>query len=177
MRLNALLMCREQPALRMLAAALEELGIEQEICLSAPEAMERLAKGSYSTLVLDFDLPAASQVARMARLAPAQRRPVCLGDGLVRLDQRSEPRNLRDGALELVGEPVKEVKRPPRRWRVRGGPAAAARPARSACAAWSRSSRPNFLTRYHWLSKVSIPNLTPRIEIVMSALATYPLDA
>jgi CheY-like chemotaxis protein len=76
MRLNALLMCREQPALRMLAAALEELGIEQEICLSAPEAMERLAKGSYSTLVLDFDLPAASQVARMARLAPAQRRPV-----------------------------------------------------------------------------------------------------
>jgi hypothetical protein len=76
MRLNALLMCREQQSLRALAAALDELAIEQEVCLSAPQAMELLMQGHYSALVLDFDLPAAAQVARVARMAPAQRRPV-----------------------------------------------------------------------------------------------------
>lgn len=76
MRLNALLMCRNQDALRTLAAALDELGIEQQVCLSAPEAMELLMKQHYSALVLDFDLPAAVQVARTARMAPALRRPV-----------------------------------------------------------------------------------------------------
>jgi CheY-like chemotaxis protein len=76
MRLNALLMCRDQESLRVLAAALNELAIEQEACLSAPEAMELLVQEHYSALVLDFDLPAAAQVARMARMAPPQRRPV-----------------------------------------------------------------------------------------------------
>ncbi|HVO80465.1 MAG TPA: PilZ domain-containing protein [Terriglobales bacterium] len=76
MRLNALLMCRDQHSLRVLAAALEELDIEQEICLSAPEAMELLMQGHYSLVVIDFDLPAAAQVARIARMAPPQRRPV-----------------------------------------------------------------------------------------------------
>lgn len=76
MRLNALLMCRDHESLRVLAAALGELGIEQEVCLSSPEAMELLMKEQYSALVLDFDLPAAAQVARVARMAPAQRRPV-----------------------------------------------------------------------------------------------------
>jgi hypothetical protein len=76
MRLSALLMCRDQESLRVLAAALDELAIEQEICLSAPAAMELLMKGHYSALVLDFDLPAAAQVARTARMAPAQHRPV-----------------------------------------------------------------------------------------------------
>jgi CheY-like chemotaxis protein len=76
MRLNALLMCRDQESLQVLAAALDELEIEQEVCLSAPEAMELLLQGHYSALVLDFDLPAAAQVARMARMAAPQRRPV-----------------------------------------------------------------------------------------------------
>ena len=76
MKLNALLMCREVEALRMLVAALDELGIDEEACLNAPEAMELLAQGFYSALVVDFDLPDAATVARMARLAPAQRRPV-----------------------------------------------------------------------------------------------------
>lgn len=76
MHLNALLMCREHESLRVMAAALDYLAIEQEVCLSAPEAMEAMAQNHYSALVLDFDLPAAAQVARMARSAPAQRRPV-----------------------------------------------------------------------------------------------------
>jgi CheY-like chemotaxis protein len=76
MKLNALLMCREHESLRMLVGALEELEIDEEVCVSEPGAMELLALGHYSALVVDFDLPGAAQVARMARLAPAQRRPV-----------------------------------------------------------------------------------------------------
>jgi CheY-like chemotaxis protein len=76
MKFNCLLMCREQPSLRVLAAALEGLEVEQEVCLSAPEAVELMTPGRYSALVLDFDLPGAAQVARMARLAPPHQRPV-----------------------------------------------------------------------------------------------------
>jgi CheY-like chemotaxis protein len=76
MKLNALLMCREHESLRMLMGALEELEIDEQVCVSEPEAMELLALGHYSALVVDFDLQGAAQVARMARLAPTQRRPV-----------------------------------------------------------------------------------------------------
>jgi CheY-like chemotaxis protein len=76
MKLNALLMCREQASLPVLVSALEELGIDEEICASTEEAMELLAIGHYSALVVDFSLAGAAQVAHMARLAPAQRRPV-----------------------------------------------------------------------------------------------------
>jgi len=79
MKLNALLMCREVEVLRMLVAGLDELDIDEEACVTAAEAMELLAQGFYSALVVDFDLPNASTVAHMARLAPAKRRPVVLG--------------------------------------------------------------------------------------------------
>jgi DNA-binding response OmpR family regulator len=59
-----------------LAAAMKELEIEQEACGSAPQALELLAQRYYSALVVDFDLPTASQLVRLARMAPAQRRPV-----------------------------------------------------------------------------------------------------
>lgn len=76
MKLTALLMCREHESLSMLAKALEELEVDQEACVSAPNAMELLALGHYSALVVDFDLPGAAQLVHMARLAPAQRRSV-----------------------------------------------------------------------------------------------------
>ena len=76
MGLTALLMCREESSLQVLAAALEELGIESEVCLSESEAMELVVRGHYSALVLDFDLPMAAQVARMSRMAPPKQRPV-----------------------------------------------------------------------------------------------------
>jgi CheY-like chemotaxis protein len=76
MKLKALLMCRSQQSLRLLARALDELGIVQDCCLSAQEAIELLAKGKYSALVLDFDLPGSNQVAKLARLAPTDSRPV-----------------------------------------------------------------------------------------------------
>ena len=76
MKLNALLMCSERESLTMLADALQELAIDQEACVSERHAMELLALGYYSGLLVDFDLPGAAQVVHMARLAPAQRRPV-----------------------------------------------------------------------------------------------------
>jgi len=76
MRLNALLMCRNQGPLQVLAAQLGELGISQDVCLSAPEAVEALTQGRYSALILDFDLPGAAQVAQLAHMVPPRRRPV-----------------------------------------------------------------------------------------------------
>lgn len=76
MSFNALVMCRDEASIRLLSAALDELEIDQEICVSSAEAMELLVQRHYSALVLDFDLPAASQTVRLARSADAKRRPV-----------------------------------------------------------------------------------------------------
>ena len=76
MKLKALLMCRPGQPLRPLAAALDEVRITPDHCSSAQEAIELLARGKYSAILLDFDLPGAAQVAKLARVAPANRRPV-----------------------------------------------------------------------------------------------------
>jgi len=76
MKLNALLMTRERPSLRVLTAVLDLLRIEQQTCMSSAEAVELLALGHHSALVLDFDLPGAGQVVRMARMASPRRKPV-----------------------------------------------------------------------------------------------------
>lgn len=79
MKLNALLMCREPQSVRVLAAVMDELHIEREMCASTAEALELLAQRYYSGLVADFDVDMAVQLVRLARMAPAQRRPVVFG--------------------------------------------------------------------------------------------------
>jgi CheY-like chemotaxis protein len=76
MGLNALFMCRDPQSLRVLDVFMRELGIERDICVSAPDALEFLAQRYYSALIVDFDIAAASQVVKMARMSPPQRRPV-----------------------------------------------------------------------------------------------------
>ena len=76
MAFNALVMCKEQSCLPILEAALEHLEIGLQTCTSSSEAIERMSKGHYSAMVIDFDLPGTLSVARMARLRPAERRPV-----------------------------------------------------------------------------------------------------
>ena len=76
MKLNALTLCRHQDCLRQLAKALEEFGIRQQPCDSAQEGLELLARGNYSALVLDYDIPGAPQLTKLARLGPLDRRPV-----------------------------------------------------------------------------------------------------
>ena len=60
-------------------AAFAEIGIEYRISPSASETMETMATGYHSALVVDFDLPQAVHVAKMARTAPAKRRPILFG--------------------------------------------------------------------------------------------------
>jgi len=79
MAFNALLMCREEQALRVLETALDKVKMEPEVCLSAPEALDLTVLRHYSALVLDFDLPGAATVARMAGLEPVNRKPVIFG--------------------------------------------------------------------------------------------------
>jgi hypothetical protein len=79
MKMNALVMSRDHPSLRVLAAILDVLEIEHQPCLSSADAVELLVHGHHSALVLDFDMPGAGQVARMARTLSPQRRPVVFG--------------------------------------------------------------------------------------------------
>ncbi len=76
MKLSALLVSQDRSSLRVLEALLDVLHIEHQACDSSGEAVELLVHGHHSALVLDFDLPGAGQVARIARMASLQRRPV-----------------------------------------------------------------------------------------------------
>jgi CheY-like chemotaxis protein len=79
MKLNALVLSRNSGAVKVLVAAFSELGMEYQISASPAEAIERLAVGHSSALVVDFDLPQAIQVAKMVRVATGERRPVLFG--------------------------------------------------------------------------------------------------
>jgi hypothetical protein len=79
MKLNALVMSRSHGSVRTLVAAFAELGIEYQVSPSASEAMEALATGCHSALIVDFDLPHAMQVVKMARMASGKRRSVLFG--------------------------------------------------------------------------------------------------
>lgn len=79
MGINALVMSRSNGAVKVLVAAFAELGIEYKVSASAPETLEILATEHHSALIIDFDLPDAACVARMARSLPEKRRPVLFG--------------------------------------------------------------------------------------------------
>jgi hypothetical protein len=76
MDLKALLLCRNHHSVRILTEVLDEMDMRQSRCDSAQEAIELLARGDFAGLILDFDLPGAEQVTKLARLAPAAKRPV-----------------------------------------------------------------------------------------------------
>ena len=76
MKLNALLMSRNPSTLRTLGEELNKIGIHSEWCPSAQDTMELLVRGNYSGLLLDFDLPEATQVAKVARMLSPPQRPV-----------------------------------------------------------------------------------------------------
>jgi DNA-binding response OmpR family regulator len=77
MKLNALLMSRDQDAVHTLAALLDHLGIKGEVCFNAPDALDLMATFPYSAILLDFEIPAAPQVARLVRSNhPVASRPV-----------------------------------------------------------------------------------------------------
>jgi len=79
MKLNALVMSRSHSSIRVLVAAFAELGVEYQISPSASETIDALTTGHHSALILDFDLPHAVQVAKLARATSGKRRPVVFG--------------------------------------------------------------------------------------------------
>src|ERR1700686_5905111 len=79
MGVNALVMSRSNGAVKVLVATFAELGIEYRVSASVPETLEILAAEHHSALIIDFDLPDAACVAKMARTLPEKRRPVLFG--------------------------------------------------------------------------------------------------
>lgn len=76
MPLQSLLLCRNQPALRVLGSALDELEIKRQICTAADQAMALLARRRFGALVVDLELDGAAQVLRTARMAHGNRKAV-----------------------------------------------------------------------------------------------------
>ena len=71
-------MCQDKRSLQTLAATLEVLGVELVSSTSGQEALELIMSGRCSTLIVDFDLPGAEEVIRMASLLPPGQKPALL---------------------------------------------------------------------------------------------------
>lgn len=69
MKPTALLVSRDPAALSQLQTTLDGIAVRWQVCYSPEEALDAVVHEDYSLLVVDFDLPNAPQVARMARVA------------------------------------------------------------------------------------------------------------
>jgi ActR/RegA family two-component response regulator len=78
MRSSAAVLCRDPASLEMLNSALREMGLRMVACPSRQEALELVVGGRCSTLIVDFDLPGAEEVIRMAALLPKRQKPALL---------------------------------------------------------------------------------------------------
>jgi CheY-like chemotaxis protein len=78
MRQSAAVLCRDNPSLKTLQSTLGDLGIDLLACASGQEALEQVLAGRCSTLIVDFDLPGAEEVIRMAALLPPAQKPALL---------------------------------------------------------------------------------------------------
>lgn len=117
MKLNALLVSRDQESLRVLTAALDELQIESRICHSSAEAAELLVQGRYSALVTDFALPGATRVTRMASIASPERRPALFA---MVDDATARDNGFQAGINFVLHKPIslEQVMRPLRAWQI-----------------------------------------------------------
>lgn len=75
MRKSAAVLCRDDRSLRTLQSTLEHLEIEVTSCASERHALESIMSGQCSTLIVDFDLPGAREVMRVADLLPEAQKP------------------------------------------------------------------------------------------------------
>ena len=67
---SAAVLCEDKRSLQTLGFTLQDLGIELVSCLSGQEALELVMSGRCATLIVDFDMPGAEEVIRMAALLP-----------------------------------------------------------------------------------------------------------
>ncbi len=104
MRHSAAVLCHDKASLQILHAALAELGIEPVTCPSQQEALESVMSGRCSTLIVDFDLPGAEEVIRMAALLPPDQKP-----GLLAVASRAWPgtgQAFQSGASRILYRPL-----------------------------------------------------------------------
>jgi CheY-like chemotaxis protein len=78
MRHSAAVLCHDKRSLQTLESTLEQLAIDLVSCPSGQEALELVLAGRCSTLIVDFDLPGAEEVIRMAALLPPGQKPALL---------------------------------------------------------------------------------------------------
>jgi len=78
MRSSAAVLSNDHWALEILNSTLAEVGVRLVKCPSREEALELVVSGRCSILIVDFDLPGAEEVVRMAGLLPPAQRPVLL---------------------------------------------------------------------------------------------------
>src|ERR1700676_2631827 len=78
MRPSAAVLCHDKRSLQILESTLEQLAVELVSCPSGQAALELVLNGRCSTLIVDFDLPGAEEVIRMAALLPAGQKPALL---------------------------------------------------------------------------------------------------
>jgi CheY-like chemotaxis protein len=78
MRQSAAVLCQDKTSLQALGSTLEHLGIDLVSCPSQQKALELVMTGRCTTLIVDFDLPGAEEVIRMAALLPPEQKPALL---------------------------------------------------------------------------------------------------
>jgi CheY-like chemotaxis protein len=78
MRQSAAVLCQDHSSLGTLKSAVERLGVNLIDCASQQQALEMVLSGECSTLIVDFDLPGAGEVIRMAALLPPEQKPALL---------------------------------------------------------------------------------------------------
>src|SRR5450432_4933656 len=78
MRQSAAVLCQDKTSLQALGSTLEQLGIDLVASPSQQKALELVMAGRCTTLIVDFDLPGAEEVIRMAALLPPAQKPALL---------------------------------------------------------------------------------------------------
>jgi hypothetical protein len=78
MRQSAAVLCQDNSTLKTLKATLDELGFDLLPFSSQKKALESVLDGRCSTLIVDFDLPGADEVMRMAALLPPAQKPALI---------------------------------------------------------------------------------------------------
>ncbi|PYX29939.1 MAG: hypothetical protein DMG77_11170 [Acidobacteria bacterium] len=78
MRGSAAVWSQDVPTRQGLKTVLEDLGIQPVTCHSGQEAMELVMARRCSTLIVDFDLPGAGEVVKMAALLEPPQKPLLL---------------------------------------------------------------------------------------------------
>lgn len=104
MRQSAAVLCQDDRSLKTLQGTLQDLGIEFLNCKSEQHALESIMSGQSSTLIVDFDLPGAREVARMADLLSEAQKPKLLA-----IASRAWPGTgeaFQSGATRILYKPV-----------------------------------------------------------------------